>query len=193
MTLRDEIQSLLNAPAMNVDDVRTLLRIDHDEALQVARDMVDAEDAEARRALLRQMLPALTAHSQAAKCTVYESLRQLPGIEGARRMAESRLDEHRAVESLLAWLARSRKSGSDEWHARAEELLLLLERHVDAEQNGMFKLMGEHFDHEALTVLGRRFLAAKARGAGSRDAARGSAGERGRNGRVGTVQRPAAP
>lgn len=193
MNLRDEIQSLLNAPAMNVDDVRTLLRVDHDEALQVARDMVDAEDAEARRALLRQMLPALAAHAQAAKCTVYESLRQLAGVEGARRMADSRLDEHRALETLLAWLAKSRKSGSDEWHARSKDLLSLLERHVDAEQDGMFKLMGQHFDHDELTELGRRFLAAKARMAGPRDMVRSRAGERGRNGRSGTVERPSAP
>ncbi len=179
MNLRDEIQSLLDAPAMNVDDVRTLLRIDHDEALQLARDMVDAEDAEARRALLRQMLPALAAHAQAAKSTVYEPLRLLRGVDGVRFMVEGRLDEHRTLEALLAWLAKSRKSGSDEWHARAKELLSLLVRHVDAEQNGMFKLMGEHFDHEALTALGRRFLAAKARAAGTRDGSHASGGERG--------------
>jgi hypothetical protein len=168
MNLRDEIQSLLNAPAMNVDDVRTLLRVDHDEALQVARDMVDAEDAEARRALLRQMLPALSAHSLAAKCTVYESLRQLRGVDEARTMADGRLDEHRTLEVLLAWLAKSRKSGSDEWHDRAKGLLELLTFHVEAEQVGMFKLMGEHFDDAALAALGRRFLAAKARAAGAK-------------------------
>lgn len=168
MNLRDEIQSLLNAPAMNIDDVRTLLRVDHDEALQLARDMVDAEDAEARRALLRQMLPALTAHSQAAKCTVYESLRQLRRVDGARTMAEVRLDEHRSLETLLAWLAKSRKSGSDEWHARAKKLLELLALHVDAEQAGMFKMLGEHFDDAELAALGRRFLAAKARAAGTK-------------------------
>ncbi len=168
MNLRDEIQSLLDAPAMNVDDVRTLLRVDHDEALQVARDMVDAEDAEARRALLRQMMPALAAHTQAAKCTVYESLRQLRGVDGARTMADSRLDEHRSLEALLAWLAKSRKSGSDEWHARAKSLLDLLVLHVEAEQAGMFKLLGEHFDDAALAALGRRFLAAKARAAGAK-------------------------
>jgi hypothetical protein len=182
MNLRDEIQSLLDAPAMNVDDVRTLLRVDHDEALQLARDMVDAEDAEARRALLRQMLPALAAHAQAAKSAVYEPLRLLRGVDGARFMAEGRLDEHRALEALLAWLTKSRKSGSDEWHARAKELLSLLVRHVEAEQNGMFKLLGEHFDHEALTALGRRFLAAKMRAAGTRDRSPNRGRDRGTGG-----------
>ena len=187
MNLRDEIQSLLNAPAMNVDDVRTLLRLDHDEALQLARDMVDAEDAEARRALLRQMLPALTAHSQAAKCTVYESLRQLRGVDGARAMAEGRLEEHRALEALLAWLAKSRKSGSDEWHARAKKLLEMLALHVDAEQAGMFKLLGEHFDDAALAALGRRFLAAKARAAGTKAGAGASGRNRGAGGLGATI------
>jgi Hemerythrin HHE cation binding domain len=174
MSLRDEIQSLLDAPAMNVDDVRTLLRVDHDEALQLARDMVDAEDAEARRALLRQLVPALKVHAQAAKCTVYESLRLRSDLDGGRAMVDGRLSEHRALEVLLAWLARSRKSGSDEWHARAKELLSLVVRHVEAEQDSMFKLMGEHFDHDELTRLGRRFVAAKARAAGTMEASRGT-------------------
>lgn len=187
MNLRDEIQSLLDAPAMNVDDVRTLLRVDHDEALQLARDMVDAEDAEARRALLRHMLPALAAHAQAAKSTIYESLRLLRGVDGARIMADGRMDEHRALEAMLAWLAKSRKSGSDEWHARAKELLSLLVRHVEAEQDGMFKLMGEHFDHDALTTLGRRFLAAKVRAAGVCDGSRGRGRNRGAGGMGATV------
>ncbi len=185
MNLHDEIQALLNAPAMNVDDVRTLLRGDHDEALQLARDMVDGEDAEARRALLRQMVPALTAHSQAAKCTVYEALRQLRGVDGARAMAEGCLNDHRALEASLAWLAKSRKSGSDEWHARAKKLLELLAQHVESEQAGMFKLLGEHFDDVALAALGRRFLAAKTRAAGTKAGAIGR--DRGTGGLRATV------
>lgn len=179
MNLKDEIKSLLEAPAMNVDDVRTLLRVDHDDALQVARDMVDAEDAEARRALLRQLLPMLATHAQAARCTVYESLRQLRGVDGARSMADGRQDEHRALDEQLGWLAKSRKSGSDEWQVRAQELLSLLMHHVAAEQDGMFKLMGEHFDHDALAALGRRFLAAKVRAGGTRTGSRAPERDRG--------------
>ena len=88
---------------------------------------------------------------------------------------------------MLAWLAKSRKSGSDEWHARAKELLSLLVRHVEVEQNGMFKLMGEHFDHDALTALGRRFLAAKVRAAGVGDGSRGRGRNRGAGGMGATV------
>ncbi len=178
MTLRDEIRSLLEAPAMNVDDVRTLLRVDHDDALQVARDMVDAEDAEARRALLRQLLPMLATHAQAARFTVYESLRQLRGVDGARNMADVRQEEHRSLDEQLSWLAKSRKSGSDEWQSRAKELLALLVLHVGAEQDGMFRLMGEHFNDADLAALGQRFLAAKVRAAGTRAGA--PAGERNR-------------
>ena len=51
----------------------------------------------------------------------------------------------------------------------------------------MFKLMGEHFDHDALTALGRRFLAAKVRAAGVGDGSRGRGRNRGAGGMGATV------
>ena len=166
MTLHDEIQSLLQAPAMNVDDVRTLLRLDHEEALQVARDMVDAEDGEARRALLRQLRPALVTLIEAEQREVYAPLRQLRGTDTLRDIASVRLAEQQMLETALAWLAKSRKSGSDEWRTQALALLRLLERHVGAEHRELFGALGEHFDDSALTAMGRRFLAAKTQIAG---------------------------
>ncbi|MEP7330415.1 MAG: hypothetical protein ABI777_14495 [Betaproteobacteria bacterium] len=184
MTLHDEIKSLLQAPAMNVDDVRTLLRLDHEEAMQVARDMVDAEDGEARRALLRQLRPTLETLIEAEQREVYAPLRQLRGADALRDIASVRLAEQQTLETALEWLAKSRKTGSDEWCAHARALLGLLERHVEAEHHELFEALDQHFDDSALTAMGRRFLAAKARYAGRSGNPVASKSERGSNSRA---------
>jgi hypothetical protein len=65
MTLVEDIKLLLEAPTMNARDIRTLLRNDHDEALRLARDMYESESGDERRALLRQLKPALVVTARA--------------------------------------------------------------------------------------------------------------------------------
>ena len=50
---------------MTANDMRTLLRRDHDEIVQLARDMCESESGDERRALLKQLKPALFAHTRA--------------------------------------------------------------------------------------------------------------------------------
>lgn len=161
MTLQDEIRLLLEAPMMNTHDVRTQLRLDHDEVLQVARDMVDADGGESRRMLLRRLRPALLIHLQAVRQEVYASLRKLRSVRSAQVQMDERLADHQAVTAILAWLVKSRKTEYSEWASRAQSLLTLLRRHVDAEQDGVFALLGEHFDDAALARMAQSFRAAK--------------------------------
>ena len=163
MTLQDEIRLLLQAPMMNAHDVRTQLRLDHDEALQIARDMVDADGGEARRLLLRRLRPTLLVHLQAVQREVYSPLRKLRGSRGARSLMEDRTADHQELEAMLTWLAKSRKTESIEWASRAQLLLTLLRRHVEAEQGGVFLVLGEHFDDASLARMAQAFLAEKAR------------------------------
>ncbi len=162
MTLQDEIRLLLQAPMMNTHDVRTHLRTDHDENLQVARDMVDADGGESRRMLLRRLRPALLVHLQAVRSEVYPLLRGARATRHARALIDERLADHQALEAMLAWLARSRKTESSEWASRAQSLLTLLRRHVEAEQDDVFALLGQHFDDAALERMAQSFLAEKA-------------------------------
>lgn len=163
MTLQDDIRILLGAPTMNPADIRTLLRTDHDEILTLARDMYESESADERRALFKQLKPALVAHSRAEEKEVYDRLRYAGVTDYSADTACEGYVEHGVLDDLLEKLGRSRKTETDEWKAHAKVLLEFLQRHVEEEQGGMFELLGEHYTDELRESMGRRFLASKAR------------------------------
>jgi hypothetical protein len=163
MTLLDDVRLLLQAPTMNASDVRTLLRQDHDELIQLARDMYESESGDGRRALLKRLKPALIHHSRAEEKEVYEPLLEVRDSEESRDIANEGLVEHGLLDELLERLLRSRKTESDEWKAHAKVLLELIEHHVEQEHKHMFEELGEHFTDEDREEMGRRFVAAKTR------------------------------
>lgn len=163
MTLVDDIKILLAAPTMNGNDIRTLLRNDHDEAVKIARDMVESEGAEERRALFKQLRPLLAAHSRAEEKEVHEPLLKLQAAGSAQDLAYEGSVEHGLVDDLLEKMSKSRKTETDEWKAHAKVLLDMLERHFDAEHAELFDALGEAFDDAQREAMGRRFLAAKSR------------------------------
>ncbi len=163
MTLGEEIRLLLDAPTMNINDIRTLLRYDHEEALQLARDMVESESGDERRALLKRLKPALIAHSRAEEREVYDVLLRGRNSQDTHELANEGYVEHGVLDDLLEKMTRSRKSESEEWKAHAKVLLEFLEHHIQEEHAEMFEALAEQFDDDARAAMGRRFLAAKAR------------------------------
>jgi len=162
MTLVDEIKLLLEAPTMNARDIRTMLRQDHDEAIKLARDMYEAESGDERRALLRQLKPALLIHSRAEEKEVYDALLKFPD-QDLRDLAYEGYVEHGVLDDLLEKLLKSRKTETDEWKAHAKVLLDLLERHMAEDNEKMCAVLEEHFSDDERESMGRRFTAAKSR------------------------------
>ena len=109
MTLVDEIKLLLEAPTMNARDIRTLLRNDHDEILILARDMYESESGDERRALLRQLRPALFLHARAEERDVYDALLARDNDE-FRTLAYEGYVRHGIVDDLVEKLVKSRKT-----------------------------------------------------------------------------------
>ena len=163
MTLVDDIRTLLESPTMNDKDVRTLLRLDHEEALQIARDMVESESVDGRRALLRRLKPALVAHSSAEEREVYEPLTELAHAQSAHRIAYEGMVEHALIDDLLERLSKSRKTETEEWKAHAQVLLELLQHHIEEEHGRLFEEIGSRFSDAQREAMGRRFLVAKSR------------------------------
>lgn len=162
MTLIDEIKLLLEAPTMNARDIRTMLRQDHDEILKFARDMYESESGDERRALLRQLKPALVIHSRAEEKEVYETLLK-SADQDVRDLAYEGYVEHGVLDDLLEKLLKSRKTETDEWKAHAKVLFEFLERHMQEENERTCAVLEEHFTDDEREALGRRFQAAKAR------------------------------
>ncbi len=162
MTLVDEIKLLLEAPTMNARDVRTIVRNDHDELLILARDMYESESGEERRALLRQLKPALVLHARASEKEVYDALLKVSD-EDLQALAYEGYVKHGMVDDLLERLLKSRKTETEEWKAHAKVLLDFLERHVEEEQSLVLPAIEEHYNDDEREAMGRRFNAAKAR------------------------------
>jgi hypothetical protein len=161
MNLLTDVTTLLKSPLMNAEDVRTLLRDDHDELRKLAEAMCDAGGAEKRRALLKQLRPALVAHSRAEEHAVYRPLLGRKDSKDSRAMAEEGFVEHELLDALLDKLSRSRKIDSEEWHAVAGVLKEILDHHIDEEHDELFDELGEHFSDDQRKAMGTRFLAAK--------------------------------
>ena len=147
---------------MNTRDVRTLLRQDHDEVLTLARDMYESESGDERRALLRQLKPALVVHARAEEKEVYDVLLKLKDDDYADLAYEGYV-EHGMLDDLLEKLCKSRKTETDEWKAHAKVLFDLLDRHMAEENERLCAALEEHFGDEERETMGRRFTAAKAR------------------------------
>ncbi|MCC7041555.1 MAG: hemerythrin domain-containing protein [Burkholderiales bacterium] len=162
MTLVDEIKLLLEAPTMNALDIRTLVRSDHDEILILARDMYESESGDERRALLRQLRPAMALHARAQERDVYDPL-LARGDDGLRSLAYEGYVKHGVVDDLLEKLVKSRKTETDEWKAHAKVLFDILERHIEEERTHLLPAIEEIFDDDERNAMGRRFNATKAR------------------------------
>ncbi|MCC6868308.1 MAG: hemerythrin domain-containing protein [Burkholderiales bacterium] len=162
MTLVDEIKLLLEAPTMNARDIRTLLRNDHDEILILARDMYESESGEERRALLRQLRPALYLHARAQERDVYDAL-LAQANDDLRALAYEGYVRHGMVDDLVEKLVKSRKTETDEWKAYAKVLFDVLESRIEEERTQLLPVLEETFDDDAREAMGRRFNATKAR------------------------------
>jgi len=162
MNLVQTIKGQIGSRLASDQDIRTFLRKDHEEALELTKKICDAKSGASRKALFKQLKPALVAHSRAEETTVYRPLLALKMDEGARGIANEGFVEHGLLDVLLAKLSSSRSPESENWAANAKILHELLQHHVEEEHNQMFADLGDNFDDAQLETMGKRFLAAKA-------------------------------
>jgi hypothetical protein len=162
MSLTQAIKGQIGSRMAGDEDVRNLLREDHEDALELARQMCEAKGGAARKALLKKLKPALVAHSRAEEATVYRPLLALKKDEDARGIANEGFVEHGLLDVLLAKLSSSRAPDSEAWAANAKVLHEMLQHHIDEEHNQMFAELGDNFDGDQLDAMGKRFVAAKA-------------------------------
>jgi hypothetical protein len=163
MTLVDEIRHLMASPSMTANDACTLLRREHDEIMQLARDLTECESTDERRALLKQLRPALFAYTRAEQREVYDVLLRRQHDHEVREIASNGYVTHGVVDDLVERMTKSRKTGSDEWNAHSCVLLELLTRHVEKERSRLIALMLERYSDDEREVMGRRFVVAKSR------------------------------
>ena len=162
MTIANTIKSAGARLTMGDDDVRALLKTDHDEVKDLLAGLVDGEQGRSRKLLLEKLKTNLTAHSRAEEQVVYDALIGARAKQDVRVSGEEGYVEHGAVDDLLARISRL-DVGTDLWLAHAKVIRELLEHHISEEQNEVFAELGDLFSREELVLMGEQFLRRKAR------------------------------
>lgn len=126
-------------------DVRTLLKEDHRQILELARDIADEESTARRRALFKSLKPLLTAHARAEERAVYTELVKARSTRDSKDLGNEGFVEHSLVDILLERMSKTALAGSDAWKAHATVLKELLEHHIKEEEDEIFDELGKHF------------------------------------------------
>ncbi len=154
------LDSLLGDAVGGADDIRAVLRRDHEGLLQLAEALCEGSGGENRKQRFAQFKELLGAHSHSEEIVVYRALERVGDAE-SKDLALEGVVEHGSVDSLVAKLSRMRDLDSDKALAHFTVIKELLEHHIDEEHAEMFKRLGEHFSSEELMTMADRFEAAK--------------------------------
>lgn len=159
MDVMERVRSTLGTYAEN--DVRSLLKADHDTLRDLTKELADAASAPARRSIVARLKPLLTAHSRAEEQSVYVPLTMVSGSPDSRMAGNEGAVEHSLADIVLGRLADTQDASTDIWKAHAKVLHELLNHHIDEEEKQVFEELGEHFSDEEREQMAVQFSAIK--------------------------------
>ena len=136
------------------DDIRDLLRRDHELALSELDALRYGDPAESR-ARLQKLRRAWVVHALAEETVVYRALEGVAASVSSDR-ADERFVEHDLVDGLFQKMEHGRP-GSIEWNAQLHIVRDLVARHIETEHEETFSRLAERFDSEGLCNLGSQF------------------------------------
>ena len=139
-------------------DIRDQLRGDHQKALAELEALQAEADAQRCYELLTQLRRGWVIHALAEETVVYRAVESVAADSSNR--ADERFIEHELVEGLFDKLSRS-GPGTHEWHARLNIVRDLVMRHIETEEKGIFRQLGERYDAAALAEMSERFELAR--------------------------------
>ena len=156
MDVLDTVKSVIGVPTKA--DVRTLLKEDHDEILDLARTLADEDSVPRRRALFKSLKPLLTAHARAEEQAVYTELVKARSKRDAKDLGNEGYVEHSLVDVLLERMSKTALAGSDAWKAHATVLKELLEHHIREEEKEIFEALGKEFTDTRRAAMAEAFV-----------------------------------
>jgi hemerythrin-like domain-containing protein len=138
-------------------DIFELLSRDHGNVRALLDEIEGAEDERQRQGLFAQLVNEVEAHSQAEDDVFYTSLEGVSDL--ADKIDEAR-QEHDQVESMLEELDGMPVSG-DDWLDKVREIRLLIEHHVQEEEQHIYPLARQALAGDEPRRLGQEFLRAR--------------------------------
>jgi hypothetical protein len=140
------------------DDIRDLLRRDHELALSELDALRDCDPADCR-SRMQKLRRAWVIHALAEETVVYRALEGAEASASSAR-ADERFVEHDLVDGLFQKLERGRP-GTNEWMAQLHVVRDLIERHIATEHDETFRQLAQRFDSEGLCDMGHQFKLAR--------------------------------
>jgi hemerythrin superfamily protein len=143
-------------------DLLDTLKSEHDEVKGLLADLVDADTATQRRALVRQIKAALVPHTKAEQKVLYDAIIALKDKEVQIDGHEGYL-EHELADKALQKLGSISNATSPEHKAVAKVLKELVEHHIKEEERNVWGDARKHFSAEERAQMNTAYLAARSR------------------------------
>lgn len=140
-------------------DVVALILRDHRTMEDLFRRMRSVEAD--RAAALREFAGLLIAHARAEESEVYPALRRFKNIDDDE--VEHGEEEHDEGNEALLDLLETEDVGSDEWDEKLENLVELVNHHLDEEERTILNGARENVSDERRAELGVAFTEERAR------------------------------
>jgi hypothetical protein len=136
-------------------DATLYLQGDHDQLKVALRALTDATaDPASRLAAFRALRAGLAVHARVEEDVFYPAVMKMRSPAG-HEAVRSALEDHHVVDGLVAELDE-REIDDPQFEVKAAALRAALERHIAAEEDGMFAQARIHLTDERLERLGRR-------------------------------------
>lgn len=139
---------------MNALDI---LKEDHQKVKGLFQETTRTSEQKQRRDLFDKIDTELEIHAHIEERIFYPALEE---HEELKDMVAEALEEHQQVKVLLEEIEEAGPE-SHEFGAKLQELMEMVEHHVEEEEGEMFPKVREVFDEEELEELGNQLKSAK--------------------------------
>ena len=161
MTIANSIKSLGARALMSKDDIRHVLKKDHDQFKAWTKTMVEGKRTTERARAFAQLKPSLTAHARVEEVIAYNGIIGPNNDRETDTLGREGYVEHHIADHLVQRLSELDPS-TDDWMAHAKVLHEMLGHHIEEEESDIFAKLGENFSREQLDAMGLRFQRDKA-------------------------------
>ena len=137
-------------------DALDLLMQHHKTLKKLFKQAKNARDVKKQRRIFAQIDTELSIHDHIEETVFYPEMEQ---YEELKEMVEEAMEEHEEIKTLLIEMAPL--AGSMEFDSPLQELVEIVETHIEEEETELFPKIRELWDETTLEQLGDRLESAK--------------------------------
>jgi hemerythrin superfamily protein len=138
-------------------DIRALIRMDHAKVNTLFAEAQGTNDPQKLQEYFGQIYKDLSAHAQAEEEVVYPKVRSY--YSGTQEL----FDEQAEMKQMLSEIRGMNPSNIDQFKAKLQNLMTMVQDHVRQEENDMFPKLRDNFSDEQQKQMATDFKTAKSR------------------------------